>query len=70
MMLGIIQQGTGDGEAHSSQRNPLAKLSSHVARELFGEILQPGVDENLFKTWKWTKAEVDLTIHKRLLDND
>lgn len=42
-MLGIIQQGTGSGEAYSSQQNPLAKLSSHTARELFGEILQPGV---------------------------
>lgn len=49
-MLGIIQRGTGSGEAHSSQRNPLAKPSSPIARELFGEILQPGVDENLFKT--------------------
>lgn len=49
-MLGIIQRGTGNGKAHSSQQNPLAKLSSHIARELFREVLQPGVDENLLKT--------------------
>lgn len=56
MMLGIIQRGTGSREAHSSQRNPLAKLSSHIASELFGAVLQPGVDENLFKNLKVNKG--------------
>lgn len=49
-MLGIIQRGTGSGEAHLSQRNPLAKLSTHIARDRFRVVLQPGEDENLFKT--------------------